>query len=233
MGVEAPPVTALTYRQLSAMPPPVREQLVLAPDGALVAWRSNGPEVGRFRGRSEDARRIEALGRAALHSPPPRPGLVSPDALFEIVEIGSLTVSLGTDSSVDGPWGSLLEACREIVEHPGEPLAAVTIALDAPNRLRLEHRGTEPVRVGLGAVAAAATSYRDGAQVVTASARLADGVVEARPGWALPIELEPADASWEGAAVSVSFNLDDAGVWIPVRCEVSASGPGDPTVLSR
>ena len=68
--------------------------------------------------------------------------------------------------------------------------------------------------------------YRDGAQAGLAQSRAADGAVDAGPGWSYAIEIEPLDAAGASLVASVSLSANDAGVWVPVRCEVTASPAG-------
>jgi len=88
--------------------------------------------------------------------------------------------------------------------------------------VRLEHRGTEPLELGFGALAAAIRWSVDGAETGYAGARVKDGVVATTQGWSTTIELDPAaDASPPGEPVATaSFSVRDAGVWIPVTLEV-------------
>jgi hypothetical protein len=144
--------------------------------------------------------------------------------VFEVLEAGDATLSLGPNVAPDGPWGELLAACRSAVDRPGEPVAAIGLVVEGPGRLRLEHRGSGTLKVGLGAVIAETIVYRDGAQAGLAQARFADGAVDAGPGWSHAIELEPVDAAGASLVASVSFSANDAGVWVPVRCEVVATG---------
>ncbi len=145
--------------------------------------------------------------------------MVPPDALFELVELGDAVLRTGATAEVPGPWGELLARCRRAIAGPGEALAAVTVE-DDPAGLRLVHRGSEPLRVGLGALVATLVASRDGAEVGSASSRIKDGVVEAEPGWSLPINLDPIPADGVRRVASVSFSASDGGVWIPVLCEV-------------
>ena len=213
-------MTVLTYRRLSASPPPVREQLVLGGDGVLLAWRSNGPTVGRFLGDASDARRIRSLAEAALPDPTPAGGSVAPDAQFEILDIGDRRAVVGADGELPGPWGALLTACRELIERPGEPLAAVALLVETPGRIRLEHRGPEPLELGLGALAVSVVGFRADAEAGSATTRIPGGKVEAGPGWSLVIEPEPVNVAGGRLVVSASFNAFDEGIWAPVRCEV-------------
>lgn len=212
----------LVYRRLSASRPPVREQAVLRPDGALEVWRSNGPVVGRLAGRATDAEAIATRFHAARREPRPGGGATPADAVFEVLETDDATIELRAGDDPGGPWGELLATCRDAVDHPGAPIAAIGLVIEGPGRLRLEHRGSEPLRVGLGAVIAETVAFRDGAQAGLAQARFADGAVDALPGWAHAIDLEAVDAVGATVVASVSFSANDAGVWIPVRCEVTA-----------
>jgi hypothetical protein len=217
-------MSKLTYLRLSSSRPPVREQVVLGADDTVAVWRSNGPVVGRLAGRAEDGERLASLLASALGTPSPRNDTAPADAVFEVLEAGDTTVNIGPDGAPDGPWGSLVTACRDAVDHPGEPVAAIGLVIDAPGRLRLEHRGSGTLRVGLGAVAAETIVYRDGAQAGLAQSRFADGAVDAGPGWTHEIELDPVDAAGASVVASVSFSANDEGVWVPVRCEVTATG---------
>jgi hypothetical protein len=217
-------VTGLAYRRLSASRPPVREQLELGPDGTLEVWRSNGPLVGRFAGGPGDGERLVAALAAARAAPRPGGAAAPAPAVFEVLEAGDEPIGLGPGGDPGGAWGDLLAACRDVVDHPGLPVAAIGLVVEAPGRLRLAHQGTEALRVGLGAVIAETVVFRDGAQAGLAQARVVDGAVDAGPGWSHTIELEPLDAAGASVVASVSFSASDAGVWVPVRCEVTATG---------
>ncbi len=217
-------MTELTYRRVSDARPPVRDQAVLDA-GALTAWRSIGAEVGRFAGRDDDVSRLRALLPAALAAPrPARAGQVPPGAIVEVLTAGEAELPIAPGDAPDGAWGALLAACRDALDHAGEAVAAVGLVAEAPGRLRLEHRGTDPLRLGFGAVVAETVVYREGAQAGAAQTRLANGVVEAVPGWSQLFELEPVDAAGGSVVASVSFSANDGGVWVPVRCEVTATG---------
>jgi hypothetical protein len=216
-------VTELTYHRLSATRPPVREQLVLGADGTVELWRSNGPVVGRLAGGGDGASLTRLLTLAQATPPPDQPATTA-DPVYEVLEAGEATISLAPGAAPDGPWGGLLAACRSAVDHPGVPIAAVGLVIEAPGRLRLEHRGSDTLRVGLGAVIAETIAYRDGTQAGLAQSRFADGAVDAGPGWSQVIELEPLDTAGASVVASVSFSANDGGVWVPVRCEVTATG---------
>jgi hypothetical protein len=144
--------------------------------------------------------------------------------MFELLEAGDETIALAPGGDPGGPWGDLLAACRDAVDHPGPPIAAIGLIIDGPGRLRLEHRGSGTLRVGLGAVVAETVVFRDGGQAGLAQSRLADGAVDAGVGWSHVFELEPVDAAGGSLVASVSFSANDEGVWVPVRCEVTATG---------
>ncbi len=195
---------------------------MLGADGAIEVWRSNGALVGRLAGRAEDAGRLAALLEAARGEPLPGGRATPADAMFEVLEAGDATIELKPGDDPGGPWGDLLAACRDAVDHPGAPIAAIGLVIEGPGRLRLEHRGSATLRVGLGAVIAETVVFRDGAQAGLAQARLADGAVDAGPGWSQAFELDPVDATGGSLVASVSFAANDEGVWVPVRCEVTA-----------
>ena len=48
--------------------------------------------------------------------------------------------------------------------------------------------------------------------------------MDAGPGWSREIELDTVDAAGASLVASVSFSANDEGVWVPVRCEVTANG---------
>ena len=146
------------------------------------------------------------------------------DAVVEVLTAGDVELAIGPDDAPDGAWGELLAACRDALDHPGAPVAAIGLVIDRPGRLRLEHRGSGTLRVGLGAVVAETIVYRDGAQAGLAQSRFADGAVDAGPGWSHEIELDTVDAAGASVVASVSFSANDEGVWVPVRCEVTANG---------
>ena len=164
-------MTELTYRRVSDAPPPVRDQVALDA-GELTVWRSNGAEVGRFAGRDDDASRLRALLPAAIGARRPAgTGRVPADAVVEVLTAGDVELAIGPGDRPDGAWGELLAACRDVLDNPGPPVAAIGLVIEGPGRLRLEHRGSESLRVGLGAVIAETVVFRDGAQAGLAQSR--------------------------------------------------------------
>ncbi len=178
--------------------------------------------MGRFAGAAGAADRIASLADAALAVDAPHGGTVPADGLYELIEVGATTMSAPVDAALDGPWERLRAACRDVLDEPGDPVAAIALLVDEGGRLRLVHRGHDRIRVGLGGVVSVMTTYRADGSTPSVSRRTADGIVDGGPGWQLPIDLDPPDAADGRVVASVAFTLDDGGVWIPVRCEMVA-----------
>lgn len=213
-------MTILRYARLSDAPPPARDLLAVADDGTLSGWLSQGPLIGAYGGAVPDLARLRALVDAAGAAPVPDPGTLPLDATVESLEAGGRELRVRDGSVVDGPWGTLLDAVRALVEGElgASPRAALALEIVAPACLRLEHRGTEPLVVELGAAWAEITRWRDEAPIGDASTRsIGLGRVETGPGWSAEIPLatpegEPGDL----LTASAWFVADDAGVHVPV-----------------
>ncbi|HYO43127.1 MAG TPA: hypothetical protein VES19_08020, partial [Candidatus Limnocylindrales bacterium] len=121
-------------------------------------------------------------------------------------------------TAADGPWGELLAACRAAVDDPGEPVAVVAVVAEPPSRVRLEHRGREPLELGLGALVVAIRWGGPGLATTWAEVRVTEGVVVAGPGWSRTLDVvavsDPAPGAVPGGTASLSAR--DEGAWIPV-----------------
>jgi hypothetical protein len=202
--------------------PAVAESVEVAEDGTLTGWRSvSAGGVGWFAGRlpAAELAEIRALIEAAGATPPQaRP---RPDAAEEVLEL-TATGPVRIAGLADGPgdWPRLAAASRRLLDRLTDfPRAAVGVRYTA-GAARLEHRGTDPVRVDLGTVAVAATAWRgyyepagDWAGEVTGP-----GAVEAGPGWAydLPVGLEAAGPDVT-VHLAVDFVIRSGSTRIPVR----------------
>jgi hypothetical protein len=136
-------VSMVCYGRFADAPPPERELLAVAEDGAATAWRSIAPVGGRFAGSVPDIGALCALVDAAIAAGPPSPLRVAPDAVIEEVEAGGVSVTLPLDQAPAGPWSDLAAACRTALEAVssslGAAVAAVGAAVEADGRLRLRH----------------------------------------------------------------------------------------------
>jgi hypothetical protein len=213
------PQPLVSFARVAFSPPPLRELLAVREDGTATGWRSNGPIVGRF------ASRVDRMGplRAAIADlagggQPPGPLELVPDAAWEEVKAAGLTARFGTDDAVEGPWGALLEACRDLLdEMTDSPTAAIVILVDPDGHVRLEHRGDGMLPLELDSVQVSLTLWRDGREASRAAARTSAGRVEAGPGWSLDVPDASIDLDGGGKLVAVaSFIADDDGVFVPV-----------------
>ncbi|GIM90379.1 hypothetical protein [Paractinoplanes toevensis] len=204
--------------------PAVAESVEVAEDGALTGWRSvSDGGVGWFAGRlpAAELAEIQALIGAAGAAPPPaRPRPEAAEEVLELTATGPVRIAGLTDGP--GDWPRLAAASRRLLDRLTDfPRAAVGVSRTPGGGARLEHRGTDPVRVDLGTVAVTATAWRgyyepagDWAGEVTGP-----GEVEAGPEWTydLPIGFEPA-----GPDVTVHLTADFVILSGPTRIPVRA-----------
>jgi hypothetical protein len=218
-------VTRIGYRRIAPGRPPERELLAVEADGSATGWRSNGPIVGRFAGRPPGVEAVLSLAEAALAlDPAPLPEL-PPGAAVETVEAGSVSARFLAGRTPDGPWGELLAACREALEHLAAlPLAAVAGELDADGTLRLVHRGSEVLPLELGRLLVRTVRMRDGLETGRGQATPPGlGRVDAGPGWTLEVPGDGTPAAGDGTLwAEVTFVADDGGVYIPMRLSATA-----------
>jgi hypothetical protein len=193
----------------SSRSPAVAESVELGDDGTLTGWRSvSDGGVGWFAGTLPPGERagIQALVAAAGSAPPsapPPPG--SAQEVLELPATGPISIA-GIDAD-DGAWSDLAEAARQLLRRLTDfPRAAVTVRHAAPGVARLIHRGSDPLRLDLSAVAVRATGWRDYFEPAGDwSGEVAGpGEIEAGPGWThdLPFEQPP------GADVTVHLTVD-------------------------
>ncbi|MHB8893307.1 MAG: hypothetical protein ACYC65_14835 [Candidatus Limnocylindrales bacterium] len=216
----------LAYRRVAGGSHPIHEVLLVRDPEPAVIWCSRGAMAGRFAARKAAAARIAAaVAAAGTIAPPEGPSTLPADHVAEYLTLDGRSLAVLAGAQVAGPWGELLAACRAAVDDPGEPVAAVVLVAEPPAHVRLEHRGSEPIELGFGALAAAIRWTVRGAETGYAGARVKEGVVTAAPGWSRMIELDPpADATPAGTPVATaSFSIRDAGVWIPVTLEIPGS----------
>jgi hypothetical protein len=224
-------VSRVSFDRLSDAPPPLRETLDVEDDGSWRVWRSVGQAIGRFAGSPEVAdsagKRILELAAAAEGSDPPSKGKFPPDATIERIHVGDRSATVPYRHTPDGPWGELVAASRRLLDEAiAHPRAAIRLVVVGPDRVRLEHRGQEPLPIELGSAQVEATVWHDGAFVGAGMGRIDAGHVDAGPGWSLDVPLEGIDPSAGGEAVIfVSFVADDGGVYIPVTLS-AGRGPG-------
>ncbi len=216
-------MTRVAFARLSDAPPPLREMLDVDDDGSWRVWRSVGPAIGRFAGTGDAAagagREIVELAAAAEGAETPRGGDSSPDATVDSIDLGGRSVSVPYRQTPDGPWGDLFEACRGLLDEAvSHPVAAIGMELAGADRVRLKHRGEEPLPVEFGSAQVEATLWTpDGAFVASGTGRIDAGHVDAGSGWSLEVPLEGIEPSAKGEpVVFVSFVADDGGVYVPV-----------------
>jgi hypothetical protein len=213
-------MSRVAFARLSDAPPPMREKLDIDDDGAWQAWRSVGRAIGRFSGSGgvAGADRILALATAAESMEPPDPGGKTRDTTFDTLTIGDRSVRLPYRGILDGPWGELLTACRDLLNDAlDHPTAAIGITITAPDRVRLEHRGDETLSVEFGAARVDAQVWTaEGVFVASGTGTVDAGHVDAGPGWSIEVPLGGIDPAGDEPVVFVSFVADDGGVFIPV-----------------
>jgi hypothetical protein len=221
-------MTLVEFKRLADAPPPERELLVVEDDGRAVAWRSNGRAVGRFAGPVRNAGGLRAAAESAMQADPPAVDGPRADASVEVVTTAGRTARVAARRPVEGPWSALVEACRsELDAITGSPLAAIAGVVLPGGRLRLEHRGTEPLPVELGALAATFKLWREGRLAASASIPAGGapgnlGSLEAGPGWTLELGPDGLDLAGGGIlAVEATFVADDGGVYVPMRITAS------------
>lgn len=212
-------MSLLRFARLSDAPPPAREMLVVADDGSLTGWRSQGPVVGACAGRAPDVAALRELVDRAAGARVPRRGDVPADATVESLEAGGQALETTEHGSIDGPWGDLLAAARTLLDEvlPAGPAAAVTLAIRAPGGIVLEHRGDGALTLELGAGWAEVTRWRDGAPAGSVEVRgLGAGRTETGPGWSFEIPVRiPAGQPGDLLTASCWFVAVDAGVMVP------------------
>jgi hypothetical protein len=224
-------MTRVTFSRTSdEPPPPLQERLTIGEGGAWTAWLSTGPAVGHFGGPADPAgpgARILGLAEAAAGVAPPDGGKAAFDATIDRVTVDGRTLATEYRQDVDGPWGELLHECRSFLDAAASfPVAAIGLAIAAPDRARLEHRGSDTIGVNVGGARAEGTVWTESGEYLTrGTARLDGALVEAGPGWSVDVPLEGLDLSRPGNLV-VTMELtvfDEEG---PVVAQLSAGrGP--------
>ncbi|HEY6569138.1 MAG TPA: hypothetical protein VIZ22_02560 [Candidatus Limnocylindrales bacterium] len=225
-------MTLVTWRRLSSMPPPERELLDVEADGSFRLWRSIAPVVGRFGGSlpagvvSELEGLVSAVGSAAA----PRPGSLPADASVEQLEVGGARSVFEAGAEADPPWGDLLAACRRIADaRTDAPVAAIALEVgltDGRARIRLVQRGTGTLPVELASGRAKVAVWRGMENPANALAGFDLGRVEAGPGWDAETTAElPVLEAGDKVTATVTFIVDDGGVFIPVAMSATAVAP--------
>jgi len=219
----------VAFRRLNDAPPPERELLTVADDGTAEGWRSSGPVIGRFAGPVADPAGLRASVDAVAGVDPPVTSEAPPDASIETVEVEGCAASVEAGLPMDGPWGALLEACREVLDAVVEaPVAAIGADLAPSGELRLEHRGTEALAIEPASLRAELVLWRDGREAGRASVAGPGGSrIEAGPGWSLELPAPSLDLAGGGRLVAtVSLVADDGGIDVPVTITARATVPG-------
>ena len=209
----------LSFRRLSDQEPPERELLEVRDDGTFRMWRSFAPAVGRFEGRVPDVAALRALADATAGVPPPNTEELTPDASVEILESDGVEASVEATEHPGGPWGTLLAACRSLLnELLAQPSAALVAFIESRDRVRIEHRGTEVLPIELDLAAAYLTLWRDGREQSYAAAYgEGRGRAEAGPGWSTTFDLRGIEPDAEGTlGSSVSLAVEDDGTLVGV-----------------
>lgn len=226
-------MTLVTWRRLSSMPPPERELLDVDADGAFRLWRSIAPVVGRFGGSlpAGAAGDLERLVAAVGSSAAPRPGSLPPDASVEQLEIAGVRSIFEAGADASAPWGELLAACRRIAEERTDsPVAAIELEFELAEgsaRIRLVHRGTGTLPVELAAGRAKVAVWRGMLNPANVAAGFDLGRVDAGPGWSAETTAPlPGLEAGDKVTATVTFIVDDGGVFIPVAMSATVAAPG-------
>jgi hypothetical protein len=214
-------MSVVVFRRLSSAPPPERELLTVDEAGTFRMWRSLGPMVGRFAGTLPDPARLAGLAAAAGGAAPPSgPGELPSGASVDFLEVeNASSARVEAQSDVPGPWGALLDACRQLLgDLTAQPLAAVALHADDPARPRLDHRGQATLPLELDSATVTVELWRDGVQAVVAgSGPLGLGRVDAGPGWSVTVDIGAVDVSGGGLLTArASLVADDEGVFVPL-----------------
>jgi hypothetical protein len=214
------PDQLVTFARIAFSPPPLRELLAVGADGAATGWRSNGPAVGRFASRVETMEPLRAAiaGLAAGAGQSPDSLELVPDAAWEEIGAAGQTARFAADDEVVGPWGAVVDQCRQLLEKVSEsPTAAIVALVDAGGHVRLEHRGDDSLPLELAALKVLLTLWRDGQEAARAATGTRGERVEAGPGWSLDLPDASIDLRGGGKLVAeASFTADDEGVLVPV-----------------
>jgi hypothetical protein len=221
-------MTTIAFTRSSDAPPPMLDTLDVDEDGSWRAWRSVGETIGRFSG--SDLGSLVGLARRAAAETPPTASDVPADATLDRLELGDghAVAVVGASTRPSGAWGDLLAACREAIEDATtHPTAAISIVVLGHDRVRLEHRGTGALSLELGGARAQASLWTAAGEFLATGTGGVDlGRVETGPGWSVEIPVEGIDPMIAGGmVVSVSFVVDDGGVFIPVML-AAGRGPG-------
>jgi len=219
-------MTLLVFERLAGSPPPERELLTLEADGSAVAWLSNGPAVGRFGGPVAELAAIRAAAATVEGADVPGPLQVPPGAAVETIEAGGRTARFVARRPVTGPWAPLVEACRAALKAINTaPVAAIAGTVLPDGRLRLEHRGTEPLAVELASLQVRFTLWRDNAEAGDArTGNAGQGAVDVGPGWSLDLEATGLELTGGGILVAeATFVANDGGVFVPVRISANTT----------
>ena len=217
-------MSAVEFRRLGGAPPPEREVLQVEGDGRFTLWRSIGsPAVGRFSGVVPDPAALAALVADVDGEPGTGRVELPAGAPVEEVEVGGAVAAAEADLDPPGPWGPLQAACRRLAQSlTDQPEAAVAlVAVDAPGRWRLEHRGTGLLPLELEHAELVLTLWRDGREAGSArTGPLGAGRVEAGPGWTFDLEV-PGVPDPAGGILLARLELvgEDAGVLVPMSVQ--------------
>ena len=157
-------------------------------DGStFTAWRQVAQSaVGSFGGdlTDEESEELEAALVACLSAdvaeiPTPLPG-----SAIVHVDIDGTNISYGHGSPPVGPWGSLDDVCKRLLDSAiDRPTAAVGIDI-VDGSARLSHLGTGPIHVDLDGASFVAIAWRGWYDEAGRSeGTLQGGVHEVEPGW--------------------------------------------------
>lgn len=219
------------YRQVGGRrPAPVREILEISNDGAFQMWRSvNAGKaaapivVGSFAGSlAPEAVRELAAELAGARSASNLNLTPAPDGPVEFIEFDGVHASLGRNQQAPGAWGPVIDRLRRLLgDLTRDPRAAIALEVTRDGVAgRLVHRGNQPVRVDLDALAVRAVLWDDltklGDWRSPTSARF--GRLTVSPGWSLNLPLDHHFDVSGGRTVDVfaSFLLYDGRDAIPV-----------------
>jgi len=198
--------------------PALAESVELGDDGTISGWRTVSPAgVGWFARRLPEAELAEVRALAGAVRTAPAPSLARPGASTETLELDATG-----PYSIAGSRDGLAVAARQLVQRLTDfPRAAVTVTHPSPEVARLEHRGTEPLRLDLASVAVSAAVWRGYYEPAGTWSGVigGPGEIEAGPGWTLDLPLEVDAPADPGITVhlAVDFAIRHGGSSLPVE----------------
>jgi hypothetical protein len=213
-------------------PPRDNESLRITSEGAFTMWRSVGAStypataIGSFAGTlAPDVHEALAREGAAAVTAGNLSLTPKPDGALETITVDSARASLGANDDPDGPWQPLINHLRQLLgDLTAQPRAAIAARVEPDGAsARLEHLGTEPLRLDLTALTVRAVlwqNYTTRGDWRAPNAGL-PGETTAAPGWSLDLPFDHGFTVQEGTSVRVyvTFGAFNDTVLVPVSVE--------------